>query len=207
MKLLVDPRVTIARSSKSRYGKLVNLAACLEMIKRVIEPVRSVPTGRKMRAVILHGPRNLKLECIPEVAVLPTQVERFFRFSINRAKRQPLASYSRETRSFATDFATSSPPLAAEPAFPLPVPSQRVELINFHADKISCISDGRRRFPAPFLVLNVSYFNVTLPKSKRGCLFRSSSQGGHRLMKISLSLRIDSRLRAKVKSRLAEIQR
>lgn len=90
MKLLVEPRVTIERGSKlfMRYGKLVNLAACLEMIKRIIEPVRSAPTGRKLRAAVLHGPRNLKLEYIPEEAVSPTQVlleERFFRVAlINR---------------------------------------------------------------------------------------------------------------------------
>lgn len=76
MTLLVEPRAAIDRGARlfMHYGKLVNLAVYLEMIKRAIEPTRSVPTGRKLRAVVLHGPRNLKLEYISEEAVLPTQV-------------------------------------------------------------------------------------------------------------------------------------
>ncbi|XP_019699765.1 quinone oxidoreductase-like protein 2 [Harpegnathos saltator] len=63
-----------------RYDKLINPAACLEMFKRLMEPARNAPTGRTLRAVVLHGPRNLKLEYIPELAVLPTQVRVDVRF-------------------------------------------------------------------------------------------------------------------------------
>lgn len=67
MKLLVEPRVTIGRSAKlfMRYGRLVNLTACMEMIKRLIEPARNVPTGRKLRATVL--PRTPR----PEIRVHP----------------------------------------------------------------------------------------------------------------------------------------
>lgn len=76
MKLFAQPRVTIKKTFKifMRYSKLVNLATYLERIKRLIEPSSSTQTGRLQHAVVLLGPRNLKLECIPEETIQPTQV-------------------------------------------------------------------------------------------------------------------------------------
>jgi len=78
MKLLAQPRAVIEKSSKifMRYDKLVTLATCLERIRNAVEPTQSVPTGRKLQAAVLHGPRNLKLEYIPEEAIQQTQVLR-----------------------------------------------------------------------------------------------------------------------------------
>lgn len=75
MKLLAEPRVIIEKSSKRfmRYGKLARLAY-LERIWKAFMPTRSTQTGRKLRAAVLHGPCDLKLEYIPEEAVQQTQV-------------------------------------------------------------------------------------------------------------------------------------
>ncbi|EZA59188.1 Quinone oxidoreductase-like protein [Ooceraea biroi] len=68
MKLFAEPRVTIKKRFEifMRYSKLVKLATCLERIRKLIEPASSTQTGRQVRAAVLHGPRNLKLEYIPE---------------------------------------------------------------------------------------------------------------------------------------------
>lgn len=57
-----------------RYGKLKVLAAYLEKIKKTMKLGRSAQTGRKLRAAVLRGPRNLRLEYIPEEVIQPTQV-------------------------------------------------------------------------------------------------------------------------------------
>lgn len=47
----------------------------LERLKKAIEPAwKTRKTGRKLRAAVLHGSRNLKLEYISQEAIQPTQV-------------------------------------------------------------------------------------------------------------------------------------
>lgn len=61
-----------------RYNELKILAAYLEKIKKAMKLERSAQAGRKLRAAVLHGPRNLKLEYIPEEMIQPTQVVKKF---------------------------------------------------------------------------------------------------------------------------------
>lgn len=76
MKLFADSRAVIEKSSKifKCYNKLDRLATGLERIRKIIEPTRSTQTGRKLRAAVLHGPCNLKLDDIPEKEIQQTQV-------------------------------------------------------------------------------------------------------------------------------------
>lgn len=78
MKLLTELRVTIEKKSLNylymRYNKVVRSATWLERFRKVMEPTRRMQAGRELRAAVLHGSRNLKLEYIPEKAIQPTQV-------------------------------------------------------------------------------------------------------------------------------------
>lgn len=78
MKLLTEPRVTIEKKSLNylfmRYNKVVRSATWLERFRKAMEPTWRMQTGRKLRAAVLHGSRNLQLEYIPEKAIQPTQV-------------------------------------------------------------------------------------------------------------------------------------
>lgn len=75
MKLLTVLRVTIEKKSLNylfmRYNK-VRSATWLERFRKVMEP--RMQAGRELRAAVLHGSRNLKLEYIPEKAIQPTEV-------------------------------------------------------------------------------------------------------------------------------------
>lgn len=113
MKLLAEPRAVIEKGSKifMRYSKLAGLAACLERIQKVVEPAR---TGRKLRAAVLHGPRNLKLEDIPEEAMQQTQVHR--KKTLFHVICQAVSSYCIKYYSFSKKlnvFAFNSTPTAA----------------------------------------------------------------------------------------------
>lgn len=78
MKLLAEPRVTIKKTSLNylfmQYNKIVRSIMWLERFRKAMEPARKTRTGRKLRAAVLHGSRNLKLEYIPEEPIQPTQV-------------------------------------------------------------------------------------------------------------------------------------
>jgi len=45
-----------------------------EKIKKLIKPALNIETGRKLRAMVLHGPRNLRAEFILEKPIQSTQV-------------------------------------------------------------------------------------------------------------------------------------
>lgn len=81
MKLITEPRLASEKSLKAfvRHGKIALAAYLLERIRKAIKPPRSTRTGRKLLAAVLRGPRDLKLECIPEEAVQPTQVLKLLR--------------------------------------------------------------------------------------------------------------------------------
>ncbi|KYN44872.1 Quinone oxidoreductase-like protein 2 [Trachymyrmex septentrionalis] len=76
MKLFADSRAVIEKNLKifKRYNKLDKLATSLERIRKIVEPMRSTQTGRKLRAAVLHAPCNLKLDYIPEKEIQQTQV-------------------------------------------------------------------------------------------------------------------------------------
>ncbi|KAG5335479.1 QORL2 protein, partial [Acromyrmex heyeri] len=76
MKLFANSRAVIEKNLKifQRYTKLDRLATSLKRIRKIIEPTRSTQTGRKLRAAVLHGPCNLKLDYIPEEKLQQTQI-------------------------------------------------------------------------------------------------------------------------------------
>lgn len=78
MKRFAESRITMAGVLKKSFDRFMRhnrfIKSTLKRIRNIIETSTIVQTGRELRAAVLHGPRNLKLECIPEVAVQPTQV-------------------------------------------------------------------------------------------------------------------------------------
>lgn len=73
MKLLVEPRIAIQKSFKilMRY----KLTYSLEKIKQLIEHIASSrKTEKLLPAWVLHGPRKLNLEYVPERKIRPMQV-------------------------------------------------------------------------------------------------------------------------------------